>query len=78
MGKGKGKEKGKGKGKGQGGMKGGVIQTLQTLPQRLRWVRGRGRRRVRVRGGGRGRGSRWWWFQTLSHLTQTCLFPRQG
>ena len=77
VGKGKGKEKGKRKGKGTGGVKGGgVIQTLQTLPQRLQWVRGRGRRRVRGRG--RGRRKRWWWFQTLSHLTQTCLFPRQG
>ena len=76
VGKGKGKEKGKGKGKGKGGGEGGgVIQTLQTLPQRLQWVRGRRRRRVRVRGRGRGRGRRWWWFQTLSHLTQTCLFP---
>ena len=41
---------GVGKGKVKGG---GVIQTLQTLPQRLQWGRGRGRRRVRGRGRGR-------------------------
>ena len=43
---------GKGKGKVKGKGKGGVLQTPQTLPQRLQWVRGRGR--VRVRGRGRG------------------------
>ena len=49
--------KGKGKGKGKGGVKGGVIQTLQTLPQRLQWGRGRRRGRERGRGGVKGGGS---------------------
>ena len=44
----------RGKGRGRGRGRGAVIQTPQTLPQRLHWVRGRGRRRVRVRGRGRG------------------------